>query len=204
MSSVCSPVRVCVRNDVYELLGEISSSTNEEDEGTDELEQYLITNDTGSSPQIVARVKHTSRGGMASRRGKSPGGKQLATKPIKPSRRRVESSSSEEEEPEEPTQQTAPAKPAKKLTGRELCREWNRTGRIGLTSETAQGWLKKTTKKRNQQGKALRRWRPGTKALQEIRFYQRCRTFLIPVIPFQKLVREVCDDDQLRKTVLRW
>ena len=34
--------------------------------------------------------------------------------------------------------------------------------------------------------------KPGTKSLKEIRFYQRCQTFLIAVSPFQRLVREVC------------
>ena len=39
-----------------------------------------------------------------------------------------------------------------KLPMKELCRKWNKSGRIGLDSETARGWLKKTVKKRNAQG----------------------------------------------------
>ena len=49
-------------------------------------------------------------------------------------------------------------------------------------------------KKRNAQNKVLQKSKPGVKALREIQFYQRCQTFLIPVVSFQRLVREVCDD----------
>ena len=51
---------------------------------------------------------------------------------------------------------------------KELTREWNRTGRVGLNLETAKGWLKKTEKKREGQQRALRRLVPGVKALREI------------------------------------
>ena len=34
--------------------------------------------------------------------------------------------------------------------------------------------------------------KPGTKSLRDIRFYQRCQTFLVPVVPFQRLVRQIC------------
>ena len=56
-----------------------------------------------------------------------------------------------------------------------LCREWNRTARIGYTSETARGWLKKM------------------RDLWEIRHYQRCQQFLMQLQPFQHLVRDIVD-----------
>ena len=34
--------------------------------------------------------------------------------------------------------------------------------------------------------------KPGTKALREIRFYQYCQTFLIPVSPFHRVVHQIC------------
>ena len=87
---------------------------------------------------------------------------------------------------------------------KELCRKWNKSGRIGLDSETARGWLKKTVKKRNAQGRVLRQAHPGTTALREIRHYQRCQTFLMATLPFQRLVREVCLDLSLADLQLRW
>ena len=78
--------------------------------------------------------------------------------------------------------------PAKSAPTKEMIREWNKSARIGFKSETAKGWLKKTERKRNAQGRVLRRLKPGASALREIQFYQRCQTFLIPIIPFQRLV----------------
>ena len=52
---------------------------------------------------------------------------------------------------QKPLRKTAPRAPQKGLTMKEMTREWNRTGRFGLKSETAQGWLKKTMKKREGQ-----------------------------------------------------
>ena len=46
-----------------------------------------------------------------------------------------------------PLHKTTSRTPQKGPTMKEMTREWNRTGRIGLKSETTQGWLKKTTKK---------------------------------------------------------
>lgn len=40
-----------------------------------------------------------------------------------------------------------------------------------------------------------RRYRPGEKALREIRFYQRNTDLLIRKLPFARLVREVCSHD---------
>ena len=100
--------------------------------------------------------------------------------------------------------QKRPSKPRKTMSMKELCADWNRTGRVGLASETAQGWLRKTEKKREGQQRALRRARPGVRALKEIRHYQRCQTFLIPILPFQRLVREVSLNSEFAKEGLRW
>lgn len=40
----------------------------------------------------------------------------------------------------------------------------------------------------------IRRYRPGTVALREIRFYQKTGDLLIRKIPFQRLVRELAQD----------
>lgn len=45
------------------------------------------------------------------------------------------------------------------------------------------------------------RFRPGTVALREIRRYQKSTELLIRKLPFQRLVREICQD---WKTDLRW
>ena len=87
---------------------------------------------------------------------------------------------------------------------KELCHKWNKSKRIGLNSETARGWLKKTVKKRNTQGRVLRWAHPGTTALREIRHYQRCQTFLMATLPFQRLVREVCLNLSPVDLQLRW
>ena len=87
---------------------------------------------------------------------------------------------------------------------KELTREWNTTGRVRLNLETAMGWLKKTEKQREGQRRVLKRLVPGVKALWEIRHYQQCRTFLIAVLPFQRLVREVCNNSLYTKEGIRW
>jgi histone H3 len=52
-----------------------------------------------------------------------------------------------------------------------------------------------------QQRSASRRYRPGTKALREIRHFQRSTQLLLRKLPFQRLVREIA---QLYKSDLRW
>ncbi len=51
-----------------------------------------------------------------------------------------------------------------------------------------------------------RRWRPGTKALREIRKYQKSTDFLLRRLPFQRLVREIAQetsmDGQIRFTAM--
>ena len=44
--------------------------------------------------------------------------------------------------------------------------------------------------------KKARRYRPGTVALREIRRYQKSTELLIRKLPFQRLVREICQDFQ--------
>ena len=96
------------------------------------------------------------------------------------------------------------AVPGKEIVTKEMVRDWNKMGRIGFKNETARGWLKKTERKRNEQGRVLRQLKPGANSLREIQFYQRCQTFLIPVIPFQRLVREVVDEETMKETALCW
>ena len=97
-------------------------------------------------------------------------------------------------------------RPEKKRPMKELVAKWNKSARIGKDSETTKGWLKKTKKQRDAQGRVLRRARPGTVALREIRHYQRCQSFLISMAPFQRLVRELSEDCPVRHKdqPLRW
>ena len=96
------------------------------------------------------------------------------------------------------------SKPHHLMTMKELCADWNRTGRCGLPSETTHGWLKKTEKKRDGQQRNLKRAKPGVRVLREIRHYQRCQTFLIAVLPFQRLVRELSLNSPFAKEGMRW
>ena len=57
--------------------------------------------------------------------------------------------SSEEEEREPPTKK--PRKKEEDMTAHELVAHWNRTARVKKKSETLQGWLKKTQRKRDGQ-----------------------------------------------------
>ena len=134
---------------VYDLIGEISSSSDEENE----LEDYLI----GGGAQSVEKKSE----------GELPNEITL-----KPQRRKIR-------------------------------QDWNRSARIGGSNETARGWLKKSEKRRNQQKHSLRRKRPGVTALREIKFYQKCRTFLIPKKSFCTLVRKV-QTQTIGNFNLRW
>lgn len=50
-----------------------------------------------------------------------------------------------------------------------------------------------------------KRYRPGTRALQEIRRYQRSTDLLIRKLPFARLVRQLCQDHFVRPgESLRW
>ena len=50
----------------------------------------------------------------------------------------------------------------------------------------------KDPKKERWAKQLLHRMKSGTKALKEIRFYQHCQTFLIPISPFHRVVRQIC------------
>ena len=49
---------------------------------------------------------------------------------------------------------------------------------------------------------------PGETTLREIKFYQWCQTFLVPQVPFNHLVREICEelrvDEDLSWDPLHW
>ena len=62
----------------------------------------------------------------------------------------------------------------------QLGKHWNKMARFGALNETVRGWLKKSTKRRDAQRRILYKKRPGTTALREIKFYQKCRVLLIP------------------------
>ena len=81
--------------------------------------------------------------------------------------------------------------------------KWNRTARQkgGRENETKRGYMRRPDKQHDANGRLLRRNRPGTVALREIRFYQRSQVFLIPMRAFQRLVREYTNDIS---TDLRW
>ena len=204
---VCSKVgvKIAVHDDVYDLIGEISSSSESNDGSSDQtLENYSVNYNRYSNYQVMARTKQTERkekqghGGhpiamkepahesgtdseslieVASRQqsgmgrsGRSPrkntstrfmsddGSTSGASGRLK--QKRVESDSEDDKGtksggkgleknrkklPKKPLRKNAPSR--KDVSMKELTREWNRTGRVGLNSETAKGWLKKTEKK---------------------------------------------------------
>ena len=73
------------------------------------------------------------------------------------------------------------------VTAAELVRE-NRKAKQGRKDETERGWTK-DVKRVTTTG--VKQWRPGTRDLQEIRFYQKSTVLLIPVRVFCHLVREI-------------
>ena len=102
------------------------------------------------------------------------------------------------------TWKTIKQTPQKQMSMRELTADWNWHVRIGLKSETLQGWLKTTKKTRDGQQRALRHATPGVKALKEIWHYMRCQQFLIAVLPFQWLVQEItCNISSIGDSI-RW
>ena len=81
---------------------------------------------------------------------------------------------------------------------------WKKTARFGIPNETVRGWLKKSTRKRIAQKRVLHKSRPGTTALREIKFYQKCRAFLIPQKSFGRLVQIISRQDRFMNCELRW
>ena len=62
----------------------------------------------------------------------------------------------------------------------------NKLARTLAHNETKRGWYKKPKKK-----EGAPKWKSGTLALREIRFYQKSRVLLIPMRAFIRLVREL-------------
>ena len=85
--------------------------------------------------------------------------------------------------------------------GRALTSWWNRTGCRKMANKTKQGWMKKSVRARDANGKILRWAHPGTVALREIRFYQHTQVFLIATSAFQCVVHEIAVNF---KADLRW
>ena len=66
------------------------------------------------------------------------------------------------------------------------------------------GWMAKHERQRDDEGKLLQRRHPGLGALYEIKFYQKSTCFLIPMIAFQRFVRQVALDEALSGKEYRW
>ena len=81
---------------------------------------------------------------------------------------------------------------------------WNRSARQGAWNETKRGWMAKHERQQDDRGRPLRRRRPGIGALYEIRFYQKSTCFLVPMVAFQRLVRQVALDVALGGKEYRW
>ena len=64
----------------------------------------------------------------------------------------------------------------------------NANARMTRANATPQGYYKPSEKQKKF------KWRPGTRALREIRFYQKSTALLLRRIPFLRLVREVAQD----------
>ena len=77
MPTVISSVQICVHGMVYELIGEISSSSEDKSEASssDELERYLLADPLNSDSQM-ARTKQTAR--KQQQPGTSAGGLPIA------------------------------------------------------------------------------------------------------------------------------
>ena len=81
---------------------------------------------------------------------------------------------------------------------------WNRSARHGAWNEMKRGWMAKHKRRQDARGRLLRKRRPGIGALYEIRFYQKSTCFLIPMIAFQRYVRQVALDVALGGKEYRW
>ena len=64
----------------------------------------------------------------------------------------------------------------------------NANARMTGANATPQGYYKPSEKQKKF------RWKPGTRALREIRFYQKSTALLLRHIPFLRLIREVAQD----------
>ena len=236
-------IKISVQDVVYELLGEISSDSESDQEDIDiQLERFLAVNSCNSESQIMAKMKqtvrkrpppatsHESEEGTSRRRNRMrieedepPAEAQAEPTAADPEAEPpVDDPGEEPPTAEQPRLTTSGGKPGNKLavskktskkvswksqqemSMRELTADWNRRAWIGLKSEILQGWLKTTKKTRDGQAKTLRRAAPGVKALHKIRHYQRCQQFLIAVLPFQHLVREITCNVSAIGDAIRW
>ena len=80
---------------------------------------------------------------------------------------------------------------------------WNRSARQGAHNKTKRGWMARRVGDPAQR-QHLRRRRPGSCALQEIRFYQKSTCFLISMRGFQRYVRQVVLDEIIGGEQYRW
>ena len=81
---------------------------------------------------------------------------------------------------------------------------WNRQARQNVQNETKRGWMKKVKRQRDENGRLIRKARAGMRALREIRFYQKSTCFLIPMLAFQRYVREKALDFKIKGQEVRW
>ena len=81
---------------------------------------------------------------------------------------------------------------------------WNRMARQGVYNEMKRGWMAKVKRQRDENGRMIRKARSGIRALREIRFYQKSTCFLIPMLAFQCLVREVALDFKIQGQEVCW
>ena len=81
---------------------------------------------------------------------------------------------------------------------------WNRMACQGVHNETKRGWMAKVKRQRDENGRMIRKARSGIRALREIRFYQKSTCFLIPMLAFQRLVREMALDFKIQGQEVHW
>ena len=81
---------------------------------------------------------------------------------------------------------------------------WNRMAHQGVQNETKRGWMAKVKRQRDENGRLIRKAKAGMRALREIRFYQKSMCFLIPMLAFQRYVREIALDFKIKGQELCW
>ena len=100
---------------------------------------------------------------------------------------------STDEEDESPKKSRKPKKPRKMFAAKSSGSNNPNVGGDGRTSAGKAGTRNAPESKRATLNK--RKFRPGTKALQEIRKFQATVNLLIPALPFSRLVREVATNE---------
>ena len=74
----------------------------------------------------------------------------------------------------------------------------------GVYNETKRGWMAKLKRQHDENGRKIKKARYSIRAFREIRFYQKSTCFLIPMLAFQRLVREVASDFKIQGQEVRW